>query len=36
MPPKGGAQLSEQQVAAVSAYVWAISHRGGEGQDTTH
>jgi len=34
MPPKGGAQLSEQQVAAVSAYVWAISHRGGEGQDT--
>jgi glucose/arabinose dehydrogenase/mono/diheme cytochrome c family protein len=28
MPPKGGAQLSEQQVAAVSAYVWAISHPG--------
>lgn len=28
MPPKGGAPLSEADVVAVSAYVWAISHRG--------
>jgi glucose/arabinose dehydrogenase/mono/diheme cytochrome c family protein len=27
MPPMGGAQLSTEQVAAVSAYVWALSHR---------
>src|SRR5579871_2340571 len=27
MPPMGGAQLSPEQVAAVSAYVWALSHR---------
>jgi glucose/arabinose dehydrogenase len=26
MPPLGGAQLSPQDVAAVAAYVWAISH----------
>jgi hypothetical protein len=26
MPPKGGAQLSDSDVAAVSAYVWSISH----------
>ncbi|QPF84116.1 PQQ-dependent sugar dehydrogenase [Bradyrhizobium genosp. L] len=26
MPPKGGAELSDADVAAVSAYVWAISH----------
>ena len=26
MPPKGGAPLSESDVAAVAAYVWAISH----------
>jgi glucose/arabinose dehydrogenase/cytochrome c553 len=26
MPPKGGAQLSDADVAAVSAYVWAIGH----------
>ncbi len=25
MPPMGGAQLSQQDVAAVAAYVWAIS-----------
>ena len=27
MPPKGGAPLSDSDVAAVAAYVWAISHR---------
>lgn len=27
MPPKGGAQLSEADVAAVADYVWAIGHR---------
>jgi glucose/arabinose dehydrogenase len=27
MPPKGGAQLSETDVAAVADYVWAISHQ---------
>jgi glucose/arabinose dehydrogenase/cytochrome c5 len=29
MPPKGGAELTDAQVTAVAAYVWAISHRGG-------
>jgi glucose/arabinose dehydrogenase/mono/diheme cytochrome c family protein len=28
MPPKGGAELSSQDVAAVADYVWAISHNG--------
>ncbi len=28
MPPKGGAPLSDAQVKAVAAYVWAISHPG--------
>ena len=28
MPPMGGAQLSPAEVAAVSAYVWALGHRG--------
>ena len=27
MPPKGGAQLTPEQVSAVAAYVWALSHR---------
>jgi glucose/arabinose dehydrogenase/mono/diheme cytochrome c family protein len=27
MPPNGGAQLTPDQVAAVSAYVWSLSHR---------
>jgi glucose/arabinose dehydrogenase/mono/diheme cytochrome c family protein len=27
MPPKGGAQLTPDQVSAVSAYVWSLSHR---------
>ena len=26
MPAKGGAQLSDQDVAAVAAYVWAVGH----------
>jgi glucose/arabinose dehydrogenase/mono/diheme cytochrome c family protein len=26
MPPMGGAQLTEEQLKAVAAYVWAISH----------
>jgi hypothetical protein len=25
----GGAQLSPEQVSAVSAYVWALGHRNG-------
>jgi glucose/arabinose dehydrogenase len=29
MPPKGGAPLSDSDVSAVAAYVWAISHAGG-------
>ena len=27
MPPMGGAQLSPEQVSAVAAYVWGLSHR---------
>jgi glucose/arabinose dehydrogenase/mono/diheme cytochrome c family protein len=27
MPPKGGAQLSSEDVNAVAAYVWALGHR---------
>jgi len=27
MPPKGGAQLSQAEVAAVASYVWAIGHQ---------
>ncbi len=30
MPPKGGAELSNSDVAAVAAYVWAISHPDGK------
>ena len=26
MPPMGGAQLTSDQVQALSAYVWALSH----------
>ncbi len=29
MPPRGGAPLTDSDVAAVAAYVWAISHPGG-------
>ena len=28
MPPMGGAQLTPDQISAVAAYVWALSHRG--------
>jgi glucose/arabinose dehydrogenase/mono/diheme cytochrome c family protein len=27
MPPMGGAQLTPEQVSAVAAYVWSVSHR---------
>ena len=27
MPPMGGAQLSQEEVAALAAYVWALGHR---------
>jgi glucose/arabinose dehydrogenase/mono/diheme cytochrome c family protein len=27
MPPTGGAQLSAEQVSAVAAYIWSLSHR---------
>jgi glucose/arabinose dehydrogenase/mono/diheme cytochrome c family protein len=27
MPPKGGAQLSPDQLSAVAAYVWSLSHQ---------
>jgi mono/diheme cytochrome c family protein len=27
MPPMGGAQLTANQVSAVAAYIWALSHR---------
>jgi glucose/arabinose dehydrogenase/mono/diheme cytochrome c family protein len=30
MPPRGGAPLSDSDVTAVAAYVWAISHPGGK------
>jgi mono/diheme cytochrome c family protein len=30
MPPRGGAPLSDSDVAAVAAYVWAISHPAGK------
>ena len=26
MPPKGGAQLSDSDTAAVAAYVWSVGH----------
>jgi glucose/arabinose dehydrogenase/mono/diheme cytochrome c family protein len=29
MPPKGGAELSSADVAAVAAYVWALGHQAG-------
>jgi len=28
MPALGGAQLDAQQITAVAAYVWALSHPG--------
>jgi glucose/arabinose dehydrogenase/mono/diheme cytochrome c family protein len=27
MPPKGGAQINADQVSAVAAYIWGLSHR---------
>ena len=27
MPPLGGAQLTDEQLSAVAAYVWGLSHR---------
>jgi glucose/arabinose dehydrogenase/mono/diheme cytochrome c family protein len=30
MPPKGGADLSSQQVSAVAAYVWTLGHHDGQ------
>jgi glucose/arabinose dehydrogenase/mono/diheme cytochrome c family protein len=29
MPPMGGAQLSQPELSAVAAYVWALGHRSG-------
>jgi mono/diheme cytochrome c family protein len=29
MPPKGGGSFDDQQVAAIAAYVYALSHQGG-------
>jgi mono/diheme cytochrome c family protein len=26
MPPMGGAQITPDQVSAVAAYIWALSH----------
>jgi mono/diheme cytochrome c family protein len=34
MPPMGGAQLSSDQVAAVAAYIWGLSHRAPAGSVT--
>jgi hypothetical protein len=30
MPPRGGAPLTDADVVAVAAYVWAISHPNGK------
>lgn len=32
MPPMGGAQLTPDQVSALAAYVWGMSHSGASGQ----
>ena len=29
MPPRGGGSFDDQQVAAIAAYVYALSHQGG-------
>ena len=29
MPPMGGAQLSDQEIQSVAAYVYSVSHQGG-------
>ncbi len=28
MPPKGGSSITDEQVRAVAAYVWSLSHGG--------
>jgi glucose/arabinose dehydrogenase/mono/diheme cytochrome c family protein len=33
MPPMGGAQLTPDQVSAVAAYVWSLSHRASPNRD---
>jgi mono/diheme cytochrome c family protein len=33
MPPMGGAELSQQDLDAVTAYVWALGHRGAHGKE---
>ena len=30
MPPKGGSSISDDDVKAVAAYVWSLSHTGGK------
>ncbi len=27
MPPKGGSSISDEEVKAVAAYVWSLSHK---------
>ena len=36
MPPLGGAQLSADQVSALAAYVWGLSHRGASTSSAAH
>lgn len=31
MPPKGGSQVTEEQVRAIAGYIWTLSRRGTEG-----
>jgi glucose/arabinose dehydrogenase/mono/diheme cytochrome c family protein len=35
MPPMGGAQLSTDQVSAVAAYIWGLSHRSAASSSTS-
>ena len=35
MPPMGGAQLTAEQVSAVAAYIWGLSHRTSATSSTT-
>jgi cbb3-type cytochrome c oxidase subunit III len=30
MPPKGGSTITDEQVKAVAAYVWSLSHKTGQ------
>ena len=30
MPPRGGSSINDEQVRAVAAYVWSLSHKGSE------